>query len=153
MDEGTDGWKASFPPPTSFTICNVMLFERGYEERLRKRVQVVLVGWWHSAIPCGSKDNWGWFGWNILLQLDTLLTFFSCCCVHLHCSRLEVFLIKLWDRWVRPTHGTSSDHWNIWSLENGCKCLLTDGTHNVSPKKIEAGKSLPQYFCQNFPLI
>jgi hypothetical protein len=107
----------------------------------------------HSAIPCGSKDNWGWFGWNILLQLDTLLTFFSCCCVHLHCSRLEVFLIKLWDCWVCPTHGTSCDHWNIWCLENRRKCLLTDGTHNVSPKKIEAGKSLPQYFCQNFPLI
>jgi hypothetical protein len=43
MDEGTDGWKASFPPPRP--LLYVMLFERGYEERLRKRVQVVLVGW------------------------------------------------------------------------------------------------------------
>jgi hypothetical protein len=121
--------------------------EGGYEERLRKRRQVVLLGW---CTPCGSKDNWGWLKFSIVptqnFTLEYIIAsgyfadFLSSCCL---LSR------------VRPGHGTSCDHWNIWRLENGGKWSIIDGlvpTMCVSAQKIEASKSFPEYFVWTFLL-
>jgi hypothetical protein len=74
---------------------------------------------------------------NILLQLDTLLTF-SVVVVCFHAVQDWKSLIKLC---VRLGHETSSDHLNIWRLENGGKWSIIDGlvlTMCVSAEKIEA---------------
>jgi hypothetical protein len=69
--------------------------------------------------------------------VDTLLTF-SLVVVCLHAVQDWKSLIKLC---VRPGHWTSSDHSNIWRLENGGKWSIIDGlvlTMCVSAEKIEA---------------
>jgi hypothetical protein len=72
------------------------------------------------------------------MQVDTLMTF-SVVVVCFHAVQDWKCLIKLC---VRPGHGTSSDHSNIWRLENGGKWCILDGlvpTMCVSAEKIEAG--------------
>jgi hypothetical protein len=61
--------------------------------------------------------------WNILLQVDTLLTF-SLVVVCFHAVQDWKSFIKLY---ARPGHWTSSDHWNIWRLENEGKWSIIDG--------------------------
>jgi hypothetical protein len=73
--------------------------ECGFEERLRKRMQVVLLGW------CTVHTEWQQRQLR-MVQLKYIIAagyfadFFSCCCV-LHIVQDWKFLIKLWDRWVR----------------------------------------------------
>ncbi len=72
--------------------------EGGYEERLRKRMKLVLLGW---CTACGSKDNWGWLKFSVVptqnFTLEYIIAsgyfadFLSSCCLHSCCTRLEVF--------------------------------------------------------------
>jgi hypothetical protein len=83
--------------------------EGGYEERLRKRMQLVLLGW---CTPCGSKDNWGWLKFSVVptqnFTLEYIIAsgyfadFFSGCCV------LEVFNKVMLASWTRNF---------LWSLK------------------------------------
>ncbi len=88
--------------------------EGGNEERLRKRMQLVLLGW---CTPCGSKDNLRWLKFfvvrtqnftleNILLQVDTLLTV----CLVVVCFHAVQDWKSLMKLYVRPGHRSSSDH-------------------------------------------
>ncbi len=132
--------------------------EGGNEERLGKRMQLVLLGW---CTPCGSKDNWGWLKfsvvptqngiWNILLQVDTLSTF-SLVVGWFHAVQDWKSLIKLY---VRPGHGSSSDHWNIRRLENAGKWSIIDGlgAHHVCvSREIWGQLEFPRVLCLNFPI-
>ncbi len=83
-------------------------FEGGYEERLRKRMQLVLLGW---CMPCGSKDNLGWLEFSVVPTQNFTLEYitasgyfadlFSGCCVLSRCSRLEVFNKVMHASWAR----------------------------------------------------
>jgi hypothetical protein len=78
--------------------------ERGFEERLRKRMQLVFVGW------CIVHTVWQQRQLRIV-QLKYIIAaayfadIFASCCVLSHCSRLEVFnkvMGSLGPCWVRP---------------------------------------------------
>ncbi len=124
--------------------------EGAYKERLRKRMQLVLLGW---CMPCGSKDNWGWLKFSVVPSQNFTLEYITanfadffcgCCGVLSRCSRLESHFIKLC---VCPGHGTSSDHWNIWRLENEGKWSIIDAlvpTICMSAEKIEASFVFPR---------
>ncbi len=89
--------------------------ESGYEERLRKRMQLVLLGW---CTPCASKCNWGWLKFSVVhtqnFTLEYIIAsgyfadFFSGCCVISRCSRLEVFNKVMRASWTRNF---------LWSLK------------------------------------
>jgi hypothetical protein len=89
--------------------------EGGNEERLRKRMQLVLLGW---CMPCGSKDNWGWlkffvvrtqnFTLEYIIASGYFADFFCSCCLLSRCSRLEVFNKVTRASWTRNF---------LWSLK------------------------------------
>jgi len=80
----------------------------GNEERLRKRMQLILLGW---CMPCGSKDNRGWLKFSVVrtqnFTLEYIIAsgyfadFFSSSCLLSHCSRLEVFNIGMRVSWTQ----------------------------------------------------
>jgi hypothetical protein len=140
-------------------ICCIMNnLEGGYEGRLRKRMQLVLLGWCTS---CSSKDNWGWLKFSVVPSQNFTLKyiiasgyfadFFSSCCVPSRCSRLEVFnkvmrtswtlnfLLSLkylaFRNWRQVVH-----HW--WT-----------GAHHVCVSRENWGQlEFPRVLCLNFPL-
>ncbi len=65
--------------------------------------------------------------------MDSLPTF-SLVVVCIHAVQDWKSLIKLC---VRPGHGTSSNHWNIWRLENGGKWSIIDG---LAPTMVCVGR-------------
>jgi hypothetical protein len=130
--------------------------EGGYEERLRKSLQVVLQGW---CTPCGCL--WGWLKFAVVptqnFTLEYIIAsgyfadFFSGCCVLSRCSRLEVFnkvmraswtLNFLWSlkylafrKWRQVVH-----HW--WT-----------GAHHVcANREIWGQLEFPRVLRLNFPL-
>jgi len=69
--------------------------EGGYDERLRERIEVVLLGWF---TPPASKNSWGWLKFSVLPAENftgkyccswMLCWCFSCRLVLSQCSRLE----------------------------------------------------------------
>ncbi len=89
--------------------------EGGNEERLRKRIQLVFLGW---CTPCGSKNNWGWlkffvvrtqnFTLKYIIASGYFADYFSSCCPLSRCSRLEVFNKVTRASWTRNF---------LWSLK------------------------------------
>jgi hypothetical protein len=89
--------------------------EGGNEEKLRKRMQLVLLGW---CTPCGSKDNWGWLKFFLERTQNSTLEyiiasgyfadFFFSSCLLSRCSRLEVFNKVMRASWTRNF---------LWSLK------------------------------------
>jgi hypothetical protein len=94
--------------------------EGRYEERLRKRMQLVLLGW---CTPCGNKDNWGWLKFSVVPTQNFTLEYsiasgyfadlFSSCCVVSHCWRFGILYINslrpsicLWRRFWGVGEGT-----------------------------------------------
>ncbi len=113
--------------------------EGGNEERLRKRLQLVLLGW---CMPCGSKDNWGWLKLSVVPTQNFTLEytiasgyfadFFSSCCLVSRCSRLEVCNKVTRASWTRNF---------LWSLKYLAFRKWRQVVHHcmcVSAKKIEA---------------
>jgi hypothetical protein len=132
--------------------------ECDYEERLRKRMQLVLLGW---CMSCGSEDNWGWLKFSVIPTQKFTLEYiiasgyfadcFSGCCVLSRCSRLEVFNKVMRASWARNF---------LWSLKYLAFSKWMQvvhhwwtGAHHVCVSRENWGQlEFPRVLCLNFPL-
>ncbi len=131
--------------------------EGGNEERLRKRMQLVLLGW---CTPCDSKDNWGWLKFSVVHTQKFTLEYIiasgyfvdvsSSCCLISRCSRLQVFNKVIRASWTQIF---------LWSLKylafRKCGQVVHHwwtAAHHVCVSRENWGQlEFPRVLCLNFP--